>query len=272
MNSVRFNSMANSLSWNLTNNSKELQEAVARMSSGKRVTDARDDASGLAISIRLGAKALGVSRSSIEIESVHSMLKIMDSNMDKVGEMLNRMYELSVQAANDTNSSGDRQNLQKELELLKLEINHIQNNATYNGVNLFSPTPGTISVHASDQYNDTLFVSQQDISTAGLGIDLINLNTQSDSEASVSALLQAIAKVGGYRAGAGGEMNRLMMINENLKASNIQTQSSIQRIIDADMGAEISGMVVKDIRLKSTISLLKKVNEGRGNIVKLLQN
>jgi flagellin len=272
MNSVRFSWTANSLTRNAAKSTEALQEAVGRMSSGKKVVNARDDASGLAISVRLGTKIEGAARSGIEIESVHSMLRIMDGNLDKIGEMLNRMVELSVQAANDTNSAGDRLNLEKEFILLKEEIGHIASNATYNGVSLFSASPGVITVHASERFDDTIGVSQQDVSVIGLGIDALTLTSQGDSETALDALMDAVGRVAGYRATAGGEMNRLGIIRENLMAGNIEAQSSVQRIVDADIGAEMTAMVMKDIRMKTTISLLSKVNESRGNIVKLLES
>ncbi len=137
---VRYHAGANFAQTYIGINNQNLQKASERLSSGYRINRAADDAAGLTISEKMRWQIRGLRRASRNIEEGTSLLQVADGALNEVHAILQRMNELSVQAANDTNTDADREAIQDEIDALKSEINRISTDTTFNDVKIFKPT------------------------------------------------------------------------------------------------------------------------------------
>ena len=129
----------------LASSSDELQTAMARLSSGKAINSAADDAAGFAIAERMTAQIRGLNMATKNTNDGLSMLAVAENASDDITDMLQRMRELAVQAANDTNSADDRANLQAEMNALLTEIDRIASVTTWAGQSLMDSSGSTFS-------------------------------------------------------------------------------------------------------------------------------
>ncbi|MEK9963427.1 MAG: hypothetical protein VW776_03805, partial [Betaproteobacteria bacterium] len=111
----------------------ELKTAMERLSSGKKINSAADDAAGFAIAERMTAQIRGLNMATKNANDGLSMLAVIENATNDVTDMLQRMRELAIQAANDTNGTADRSFLNAEVQSLVSEIDRVANNTQYNG-------------------------------------------------------------------------------------------------------------------------------------------
>lgn len=137
---IQHNMSAATASRHLTANQKGFQISTQRLSSGYRINTAADDAAGLTISEKMRWQIRGLNRASNNIEDGISLTQVADGALHEVHSMLQRMVELTVQAANDTNTEEDRIALQREINQIKEEINRISTDTEYNTIKIFKPT------------------------------------------------------------------------------------------------------------------------------------
>lgn len=137
---IQHNRNAASANRYLNINEKEFQVSTQRLSSGYRINSAADDAAGLAISEKMRWQIRGMKRASDNIGDGISLTQVADGALQEVHDLLQRMVELSVQAANDSNTDEDRNALQKEINQIKTEINRISTDTEYNTIKIFKPT------------------------------------------------------------------------------------------------------------------------------------
>ncbi|MGD8190273.1 flagellinolysin [Brevibacillus ginsengisoli] len=119
-------------------NSKESEKTIGALSSGLRINQASDDAAGLSISEKMRAQIRGLSQASRNIQDGISLVQTAEGGLNEIHSLLQRGRELSVQAANDTNTTGDKQNIQEEIDQIKQEVDRISNNTQFNTLNLLN--------------------------------------------------------------------------------------------------------------------------------------
>lgn len=137
---VQHNLSAATANRNLNTTQKQYQVSTKRLSSGYRINSAADDAAGLTISEKMRWQVRGMKRASDNVEDGISLTQVADGALQEVHSMLQRMVELTVQAANDSNTDEDRDALQREINQIKQEINRISTDTEYNTIKIFKPT------------------------------------------------------------------------------------------------------------------------------------
>jgi len=125
---------------NLKKTTKNLRVSTKRLSTGYRINSAADDAAGLTISEKLRWQIRGLNRASDNIQDGISLIQVADGALQEVHQMLDRMKELAVQGANDTNTDEDRTAIQDEIDQIKKEINRISTDTEFNEIRIFKPT------------------------------------------------------------------------------------------------------------------------------------
>lgn len=153
----------------LAGSSRGLETAMERLSSGMRVNSAKDDAAGLAISNRMGSQIRGLNIAARNANDAISLSQTAEGAMSEATTILQRMRDLAVQAANDTNSSADRANLQKEVTQLQSELDRIALTTQFNGRNLLDGSFNGMSFHIGAEANQNLNVSLQSTRTSAMG-------------------------------------------------------------------------------------------------------
>lgn len=149
--------------------SKAMDTAMERLSTGKRINSAADDAAGMAMSSRMESQIVGLSAAMRNAGDAQSLINTAEGSYDEVTNILNRMRELAVQAANDTNVAGDRSNLQSEITQLNAEINRISSQTTWNGMNLLDGTFTNNQFQIGPESGQTVLVNITNAATTALG-------------------------------------------------------------------------------------------------------
>ncbi|MEM6987661.1 MAG: flagellin hook IN motif-containing protein, partial [Pseudomonadota bacterium] len=146
-----------------------LATAMERLSSGMRINSAKDDAAGLAISDRMTSQIRGLSQAVRNANDGVSLAQTAEGALQESGNIMQRMRELAVQSANDTNSASDRANLQKEAAQLQTELNRIANTTTFNGRTLLDGTFSNAKFQVGFEANQTINVNVGDARATSIG-------------------------------------------------------------------------------------------------------
>jgi flagellin len=250
-----------------------LQTAMARLSSGKRINSASDDAAGLAISSSMTSQVTGMNQGIRNANDGISLAQTADGSLDEVTNMLQRIRELSVQAASGTYSSDDRDNMQTEVTQLTTQIGAIVSNTQFNGVNLFGTAGagGDTVIQAGANAADTVTISIGDLSSlAAPTVDI----TGADGTAATSALTDVDAflkTVNGVRAGLGASESQLNSAVNNLTSNVTNLTDARSRIEDADFSAETTNLAKAQILSQASTAMLAQANQSQQGVLKLLQ-
>ena len=242
--SLSVNTNINSLTAqrNLGTSQGSLATSMQRLSSGLRVNSAKDDAAGLAISERMNAQVRGLNVAARNANDGISLAQTAEGSLGKVGDMLQRMRELAVQASNATNSQTDRNALDAEVTALKAEIGRVAGQTSFNGTKLLDGTFNSQAFQVGSNAGETITINSiADVTLANLG-GTTNIATVSASAAGMTGYATAIAAGGvlvngvdiGAVTAAGSSLERA---NQMVDAINkVSAQTSVSASYDAGTG------------------------------------
>jgi len=274
----------------LRKNNDDLQMAMERLSSGKRINKAADDAAGLSIATRMTSQVRGMDVATRNAGDGISLIQTAESAMGSIGDILQRMRELAVQADNGTYSDSDKVSIKAEMDALVNEIEHIADTTKFNGISLLNAAQ-TLSLHMSDLANDTMDFALFDMQTAALshgdGATTISLSSidvtatvgtlnigglsANGAQDAIHVIDGVLDLVSSYRSNLGAVQNRLGFAIDNLSVARQNTTASRSRIEDADMAEETSKMTRNKILNQSSIAMLAQANQNPNQILQLLQ-
>jgi len=242
-----------------------LSQNIARLSSGLRINRAADDASGLAISDQLRTQVKGLSQASRNSNDGISLIQTAEGALNEVFGVLNRMRELSVQAANEgTMDTTQRGYLAQEFDLLESELDRIVNVTEYNGQKLID---GSVSAGVSFQVgmrntgNDRISVSLASVTGTQLGMNDESLSTSTGAQKAIAAIDVAIQTINTQRGTLGATQNRLEMTISNLGSMRENLQAADSRIRDVDVAEETAAMSRNQILSQAGTSVLAQANQ-----------
>ena len=158
---------------NLGKSQNDLSRSMERLSSGLRINSAKDDAAGLAISDRMTSQIRGLNQASRNANDGISMAQTAEGALQETTNILQRMRELAIQSANDTNSASDRASLQAEVNQLKQEMTRIAGSTSFNGRNVLDGTMNNAQFQVGANANETISFSIPSAKAADLGINLL---------------------------------------------------------------------------------------------------
>ena len=233
-------------------------KSMEKLSSGKRINRAADDAAGLSISEKMRAQIRGLNQAARNAQDGISLIQTAEGALDEVSNMLVRLKELAVQKANGTYNNDDKSNLKLEMDSLADEIKNIFKNTKFNG---FVALTSTVKIVISDD------------GTTGLTIGAASETsiTSLSSTSSVNDIETAIAKVNGVRSTYGALQNRLESTVRNLKTTAENLQAAESRIRDTDMAAEMSNFTKYSILIQAGTAMLAQANQTPQNVLSLLR-
>ena len=253
----------------LATSGTELKTAMERLSSGKKINSAADDAAGFAIAERMTAQIRGLNMATKNANDGLSMLAVIENATNDVTDMLHRMRELAIQATNDTNSIEDRKFLQKEVAQLKEEINRVADQTTYNDqVVLNGDFTGKSIQVGTESGNKVTFsidgINANEIGTTTSGatsfVSGINIESVSGAQAGLQVITDAIEQVAGDRATYGALQNRLEYTVSNLMNVAEFTTAARSRIEDADFAAESARLAKAQVLQQTGTAMLAQAN------------
>jgi len=260
----------------LNKNGRALSAAMEQLSTGKRINSAADDAAGLAISNRMTAQIRGLDQAVRNANDGISMLQTAEGALSEVTNMLQRIRELSVQAANDTYSDPDRESLQLEVTELIDEIDRIGNNTMWNGMYVFAADIGSdgdfsIQVGVGDSVDSVIEGTLYEMDAGELDVDTLDISTAEDAQSAMLSIDLAISTIDNWRAEYGAKINRLTYASDNISNGLLNTTESRSRILDTDYAKASSELSRTQIIQQAATAVLAQANTDQQTVLKLLQ-
>ncbi|WNJ81330.1 flagellin [Cedecea neteri] len=263
---------------NLSKSQSSLGTAIERLSSGMRINSAKDDAAGQAIANRMTSQVKGMTQAARNANDGISLVQTAEGNLNEINTNLQRIRELSLQAATDTNGTTDLKSIQTEITQRLSEIDRISGGASFNGKNLLDGSVSTglnIQVGANTTSNDTIVIGSDSLINAssaslssGLSTSIVDHST---AQAVVSAADAAIAKIDTARSNMGAIQNRFESTINNLNNSITNLSAAQSRIQDADYATEVSNMSRAQILQQAGTSVLSQANQVPQAMLSLLR-
>ena len=253
---------------------KMLGMAMERLSTGKRINSAKDDAAGLAIATSMTSQVRGMNQGIRNANDGISMAQTAEGALGEVTNMLQRVRELSVQGASDTYSAGDRTKMQAEVTQLQAQITDVLGNTEFNGNKLFDGTAGTagvVSVQVGANATDTIDLTFGDVS-AGAGVTAaLAINITVPGATDLADISTALDEVSSVRANLGASQNRLESAVNNLTSNVTNLSDARSRIEDADYSSETTAMAKAQILSQASTAMLAQANQSQQNVLSLLR-
>ena len=246
----------------LTRTSRALEKTFNRLSSGSRINTAADDAAGLAISTRLEHRIKGQGAAKQNAQEGISFIQTLEGGVEQVLDMLHRLRELGVRAANETLTDTDRDALDLEFQQLLTEVDRVGLATTFNGgPDLQGSLTMTFQVGFSNTNNDRVSLTQ----TSGLSLEALNIagaDVQSIGNAAnaLGNISLALSHLNAYRSRLGATQNRLERAISNLEADIENATAANSRIRDVDFAEETSQLTRLQILSQSGTAVLTQAN------------
>jgi flagellin len=260
---------------NLASNSSNQAVTFQRLSSGLRINSAADDAAGLAVAEQMQADVRSYSMAERNTNNAISMVQTAEGALGQVSSILQRLRELSVQAANGDLSTVDRGYLDQEFTAMKEEITRIFDNTRFNGRNLLSGAATTVDfqVGIDNTTSDRLSMAFGGQSLTTLGIDATSLAgaTPAAAQASIAAVEGAITATNTLRANFGASLNRLAVTVSNLQSMRTNLSAAHGRIRDVDVAEESSKMARNQVLMQAATAILTQANQSPQLALSLLK-
>ena len=259
---------------------KSMEESMARLSSGKRINSATDDAAGIQIANRMDGEIRGLNQAVRNAADAQALLMTAEGALDEVHTILLRIRELSVQASNGTYAAQDRVALQAEVTDLQSEINRIATDTTFNNIGVLSgaaSTGITFQIGADNTQSMTVSISNHNTVSLGLTAESAltaasgTLTAASEFMGYISTIDGVISTISTNRGTLAAAMNRLdhAMANMQNVASNLSMAKG--RIEDADFAAETSNLSRVQVLQQASMAMLAQANASKQNILSLFQ-
>jgi len=265
---------------NASTSQMALSTAMQRLSSGLRVNSAKDDAAGLAIAERMNAQIKGMNVASRNANDGISLAQTAEGALGKVGDSLQRMRELAVQARNATNSGDDKDSLNKEFQQLSSEISRVLGGTTFNGKAIIGASAGAqdFQIGANTTANDVITVTTTDM-TADASLTAVTAATTVIDSTTNSASLKtvidnidgAINRVNSERAMYGATQSRFDSVISNLGVSVENQTAARSRIMDADFAAETANLSRAQILQQAGNAMISQANQLPSQVMSLLR-
>ena len=259
-----------------------MEASMERLSTGKRINSASDDAAGVAISSRLSAEVRGTNQSIRNALDGQALIDTAEGAHKEVENILQRMRELAIQAANGTNDTDDITNLEAEFTALSTEITRIGETTTWAGKALTGTNSTTFSLQVGSETgtSNQISVTINSIKSADIGngtddiLDLVadGLDNLTETNNAIVVIDDAIKEVNTQRSELGAVSNRLNHTVNNLTNMSSNLSSAQGRIQDADFALETTELAKNQILQQASTAMLAQANASKQNVMALLQS
>lgn len=244
--------------------------AIERLSSGKRINGAKDDAAGLSITTRMDAKVRGLNQAVRNSNDGISLAQTAEGAAGEISNILVRMRELAVQSANGTSTTEDRAAIQLEVDALISQVDDIATRTDFNGQSLLDGT-ADIDIQTGADSGEVVNITIGDLQSAGLGVDGVDLSTSAGASTALGLLDTALDTVSTERSNLGAQQNRLDATINNLTSTVTNLTESSSRIQDADFSVESTKLASAQILSQASTAMLAQANQSQQGVLSLLQ-
>lgn len=256
---------------NLSITTTNLAKSMEKLSSGLRINRAADDAAGLAISEKMRGQIRGLNQAIRNAQDGISLIQTAEGALNETHAILQRMRELAVQAANDTNTTADRNQLQQEIAQLLAEINRIAQTTQFNTQPLLDGSFSGKIIHIGANSGQALTVSIGTMNASALGLNSLSIASQGAANSAITTIDNAIDQVSSERARLGAYQNRLEHTIANLSVAAENLTAAESRIRDLDMAQEMMNFTRNQILSQAGTAMLAQANQVPATVLALLK-
>ena len=252
---------------------KTQAKSTEKLSSGYKINRAADDAAGLSISEKMRKQIRGLTQASLNAQDGISAVQTAEGAINEVHDMLQRMNELAVKAANGTNQSEDQSYINAEVQNLISEINRVANSTTFNEQSLLdgSFTGKNLQVGSENNTTNLISVNISGISASIIGVSTVSVSSVSSAQGAITSVKTALTSVNKMRADLGAVQNRLEHTINNLDNIVENTTSAESAIRDTDMATEMVKYSNNQILAQAGQAMLAQSNQANQGVLSLLQ-
>ncbi len=251
---------------------KMMGVAMERLSTGKRINGAKDDAAGLAIATTMTADIRAMKQGVRNANDGIALAQTAEGALDEVSNMLQRVRELAVQSKTETYSTDDRTYMDAEVDELQAQIGDILANTEFNGVTLFSTTTGTdVTVDIATNATDTVTLTSVGIDGTKVSATALDVTTSVLADTTITNVDDALKDISATRATLGAGQNRLESAINNLNTNSTNLSDARSRIVDTDYSAETTALAKSQILSQASTAMLAQANQSQQNVLSLLR-
>ncbi|GAB6034256.1 flagellin N-terminal helical domain-containing protein [Galenea microaerophila] len=258
----------------LDQTSRSQKTSMERLTSGLRINHTADDAAGKAVVTRMDSQVIGTDMAIRNTQDGINIIQTIDGATEEVVNMLQRIRELGIQAANDTYTSVQRAQMNQEVTQLKSEIDRVASTTKFNGIALMNGSNAQLSIHAGWETASVneIKISLISMQASALGVAAANtISTQSKALLTVSQVDKAISQINTIRAKWGATQNRFEHTIANLQNVNENIKNSRSQIQDADFARESANLARTQVLQQAGMSMLSQANQQPQNVLSLLR-
>ncbi len=260
-------------------NARAMETSMERLSTGKRINSASDDAAGLGIDTRMTSQIRGLQQAARGANDGIALLQTADGAASEVNNMLQRMRELAVQAQSGTLAADDLTNLNQEFAALANEIDRVATDTTFNNKAIIGGAAGAIKISVGADETDVITFTTKSLELSTTGVytidldDMMTASTGDDAETAgvIGHLDDAIKGIAAERASYGATINRLEYAVDTLNATILNTQAARSQIVDADYAAETTELARTQIISQASTAMLSQANQAAQSVLALLK-
>ena len=246
-------------------------KSMEKLSSGYRINRAGDDAAGLSISEKMRAQIRGLSMASKNAQDGISMIQTAEGALDETHSILQRMRELAVQAANDTNVDVDRTAIKDEIDELVKEIDRIAEKTTFNEKTLLDGSLTSVKFQIGADKGVSMSLKIGTMKAAALSVNALKVASHKAAGSAIAKVDAAIKKVSAQRSKLGANQNRLEHTIKNLDNAAENIQAAESRIRDVDMAKEMMEQTRQNILQQASTAMLAQANQAPQTVLQLLR-
>lgn len=249
-------------------------QAMERLSSGKRINAAKDDAAGLAISTRMNASARGMTQAIRNANDGISLSQTADTAAGSISDILVRMRELALQASTGTNGTTDRGAIQTEVAALISQIGDVASRTSFNGntlINGGTSTTAGFDIQTGLNATEVVNIKIANLNATGLGVNALDFSTAAGATGALATLDTALQTVASERANLGAQQNRLTSAVDNLTSGVTNLSEAKSRIEDADFSVESTNLAAAGILAQASTAMLAQANQSSQGVMNLLR-
>jgi len=258
----------------LLTNQSEQQTAVQRLSTGKRINSAKDDAAALAIVARFAEQILGSNQATRNTSDGVSLAQTAEGGIQEISSNLQRLREIAVQSGNDTLSASDRQSLQNEFQTVQSEIQRVTGSTEFNGVQVIGSNQSlTFQVGPNAGPENQITVSTVDVANdanVNPAITTAAVDTAANANNALSSIDTAIGRVAEIRSDFGTTQNRFESVVRSNQNASENLSAARSRIEDADYAQQTANLSRSLILQQSNLAMLAQANANPSRVLSLL--
>ena len=268
---VQHNLSAMNTSRQLNGVTSSLSKSTEKLSSGYRINRAADDAAGLSISEKMRSQIRGLNKASDNAQDGVSAIQVAEGALNETHSILQRMNELATQAANDTNTTIDRNAIQSEMDALSSEIDRIRSTTQFNTQNLLDGSFSGKNLQIGALSGQNIAISISNMDSSSIGVSGLSVSSFDSAGSAMTKIQSAIDLVSTQRSALGALQNRLEHTISNLDNVSENTSSAESRIRDTDMADEMVNYSKNNILAQAGQSMLAQANQSNQGVLSLLQ-